>query len=166
MRVPVGARARAAGRASGAGPGAPVAGDDRDDTGGEAVRLRRVPRRAGAPARPGPALPLGAHRRRSRRRGGGVRVRPRRQVPHGARADPYVQRAGGVQAVDRGGMRAGVAVGALHDPGAGRLHGPRCKGFGGDGMPKMEEQRREYKVRGEGEPEGVQGRRAQGRTEA
>lgn len=34
----------------------------------------------------------------------------------------------GVQAVDRGGMRAGVAVGALHDPGAGRLHGPRCKG--------------------------------------
>jgi len=34
----------------------------------------------------------------------------------------------GVQAVDRGGMCAGVAVGALRDPGAGRLHGPRCKG--------------------------------------
>jgi hypothetical protein len=34
----------------------------------------------------------------------------------------------GVQAIDRGGMCAGVADGALRDPGAGRLHGPRCKG--------------------------------------
>jgi hypothetical protein len=34
----------------------------------------------------------------------------------------------GLQAVDRRGVRAGVAGGALRHPGAGRLHGPRCKG--------------------------------------
>jgi hypothetical protein len=39
-------------------------------------------------------------------------------------------------------------------------------GFGRDGVPEMEEQRREHKVRGQREPEGVQGGRAQGRVEA
>jgi hypothetical protein len=34
----------------------------------------------------------------------------------------------GVQAVDRSGVRAGVAGGAGRRPGARRLHGPRCKG--------------------------------------
>lgn len=39
-------------------------------------------------------------------------------------------------------------------------------GFGGDGVPQMDEQRREHKVRGQGQPEGVQGWRTQGRIEA
>uniref|UniRef100_A0A0A9FJ51 Uncharacterized protein n=1 Tax=Arundo donax TaxID=35708 RepID=A0A0A9FJ51_ARUDO len=143
MRVGVGTRQGARYRAGGAAAGVPVAGHDGDDTGREAVRLRRVPRRAGVPAEAGAAVPVGAHRCR-RGRGGRQRRRRRRGAPDGAGADPDVQRAGGVQAVDRGGMCAGVAVGSISDTGAGRLHGPRCKGFGGDGVPEMEEQRHQH----------------------
>jgi hypothetical protein len=39
-------------------------------------------------------------------------------------------------------------------------------GLGREGVPGMEEQRREHKVRGQRQPEGVQGGRAQGRVEA
>lgn len=43
----------------------------------------------------------------------------------------------GVQAVDRRGMRAGVAVRPLRHPGAGRLHGPRCKGTSSSVLPGL-----------------------------